>query len=38
MHKQKPRTPDAAMVMKTAEYLEACNLIFKRGILSMRII
>ena len=25
-----PHPPDAAMVMKTAEYLEACNLIFER--------
>ena len=33
-----PPTPDAAMVMKTAEYLEACNLIFERGILSKKII
>jgi len=33
-----PGTPDAAMVMKTAEYLQACHLIFKRGILSMKII
>ena len=33
-----PHPPDAAMVMKTAEYLEACNLIFERGILSKKII
>lgn len=33
-----PPPPDAAMVMKTAEYLEACNLIFERGILSKKII
>ena len=33
-----PHPPDATMVMKTAEYLEACNLIFERGILSKKII
>jgi len=33
-----PRPPDAAMVAKTAEYLEACNLIFEKGILSKKII
>ena len=33
-----PHPPDAAMVIKTAEYLEACNLIFERGILSKKII
>ena len=33
-----PHPPDAAMVMKTAEYPEVCNLIFERGILSKKII
>ena len=33
-----PQPPDGTMVMKTAEYLEACNLIFEKGILSKKII
>ena len=33
-----PHPPDAAMVMKSAEYLEASNVIFERGILSKKII
>ena len=33
-----PRLPDAAMVAKTADYLEACNLIFEEGILGKKII
>lgn len=33
-----PTPPDAAMVMKTTEFLEACNLLFEKGILSKKII
>jgi len=27
-----PQPPDAAVVMKTAEYLEACNLILRKAL------
>lgn len=33
-----PPPPDAASVKLTADYLEACNLIFERGILSRKMI
>ena len=33
-----PIPPDPAMVMKSTEYLEACNLLFEKGILSKKII
>ena len=33
-----PQPPDAAIVMKTAEYLEAYNLIFEKDILIKKII
>ena len=33
-----PQPPDATMVMKTAGYLEACNRIFEKDILSNKII
>lgn len=33
-----PRPPDAASVNLTADYLDACNLIFERGILSRRMV
>lgn len=33
-----PPPPDAASVKLTADYLDACNLIFERGILSRKMI
>jgi len=33
-----PLPPDAASVKLTADYLDACNLIFERGILSRKTI
>lgn len=33
-----PCPPDAVNVMQTAQYLEACNLLFERGILSRKMI
>ena len=33
-----PNLPGAAMVLKSAEYVEACKLIFEKGIPSKKII